>query len=115
VIALIDRRTFRLTRSKLERLFIPIAVRAGYPVPLTRQIVNGFEVDFHWPELKIVVETDGLTYHRTAAQQAKDLVRDQAHAAANLLSLRFSHEQIAYEPAYVEAILRRVRGRLPAA
>jgi hypothetical protein len=36
VIATIDRRAFRLTRSKLERLFIPIAVRAGYPVPLTR-------------------------------------------------------------------------------
>lgn len=35
LIATLDRRTFRLTRSKLERLFIPVAIRAGYPVPLT--------------------------------------------------------------------------------
>src|SRR4051794_17065421 len=56
VIALLERRTFRLTRSKLERLFIPIAVRAGLPVPLTRQRVNGFEVDFYWPDLGLVVE-----------------------------------------------------------
>lgn len=112
VIAWLDRRTFRLTRSKLERLFVPIAVRAGFPVPLTRQIVNGFEVDFYWPDLRLVVETDGLRYHRTAAQQAEDSLRGQAHAAAGLLPLRFTHEQIAYEQPYVEAILRRVRGTL---
>jgi hypothetical protein len=76
VIALLDRRTFRLTRSKLERLFIPIAVRAGLPVPLTRQHVNGFEVDFYWPDLKLVIETDGLRFHRTPAQQAEDTRRD---------------------------------------
>lgn len=112
VIAMLDRRTFRLTRSKLERLFIPIAVRAGLPVPLTLQRVNGFEVDFCWPALKLIVETDGLRYHRTAAQQAEDNRRDQAHAAAGFLPLRFSHEQVAYEQPYVEAILRRVRQRL---
>ena len=49
--AMLDRRTFRLTRSTLERLMIPLAVRAGLPPPLTRAIVNGFEVDFYWPDL----------------------------------------------------------------
>jgi very-short-patch-repair endonuclease len=112
VVATLDRRTFRLTRSKLERLFILIAVRAGLPVPLTRQWVNGFEVDFYWPDLGVVVETDGLTYHRTAAQQAEDVVRNLAHAASGLLPLRFTHEQIAYQPSYVEAILRRVTSRI---
>jgi very-short-patch-repair endonuclease len=113
IIGILDRRTFRLTRSKLERLFIPIAVRAGYPVPLTRQRVNGYEVDFFWPDLRLVVETDGLTYHRTAAQQAKDRVRDQTHTAAGLVALRFTHEQIVYEEAHVERILAATRPRLP--
>jgi very-short-patch-repair endonuclease len=27
--------------------------------------VNGFKVDFFWPELGLVVETDGWRYHRT--------------------------------------------------
>jgi hypothetical protein len=41
-----------------------------------------------------VIETDGLTYHRTPAQQAKDLERDQDHEAAGTHALRFSHAQI---------------------
>ena len=109
---LLDRRTFRLTRSRLERLFLPIAESVGLPRPLTRQIVNGFEVDFYWPELGLVVETDSLRYHRTAQQQAKDLLRDQAHTAAGLTCLRFSHYQVAYEEAYVAATLAGVARRL---
>ncbi len=34
---------------------------------------------------------DGLRYHRTPAQQAADRRRDQAHAAAGLTPLRFTH------------------------
>jgi very-short-patch-repair endonuclease len=101
----IDVRTFRFTRSGLERAFIPIALRAGLPRPLTAQEVNGYEVDFYWPELGLVVETDGLTFHRTPAQQAEDLKRDQAHIAAGLTCCRFSHGQIRYEPRHVEAVL----------
>jgi very-short-patch-repair endonuclease len=101
----IDRRTFRLTRSKLERAFIPIALRAGLPRPLTRQWVNGYEVDFYWPALRLVVETDGGTFHRTPAQQTADRRRDQTHTASGLTNLRFTHGQIMYEPAYVEEIL----------
>ncbi|HEX8649169.1 MAG TPA: type IV toxin-antitoxin system AbiEi family antitoxin domain-containing protein [Thermoleophilaceae bacterium] len=37
----IDRRTFRYTRSGLERAFIPIALRAGLPRPETLVEVNG--------------------------------------------------------------------------
>jgi very-short-patch-repair endonuclease len=109
---ILDRRTFRLTRSQLERLFIPVALRAGLPRPLTRVHVNGVEVDFYWPELGLVVETDGLTYHRTPQQQAKDVVRDHRHAVAEIERLRFTHEQIRYDRAYVERILRQVADRL---
>jgi very-short-patch-repair endonuclease len=111
---LLDRRTFALTDSELERRFLPIARRAGLPGPQTGVRVNGFKVDFFWPKLGLVVETDGLRYHRTPAQQAKDQLRDQAHAAAGLATLRFSHGQIAYEAEHVEetlaAVARRLRG-----
>jgi very-short-patch-repair endonuclease len=109
---MLDRRTFRMTRSELERAFLPIARRAGLPVPLTKQYVNGFEVDFHWPELELVVETDGLAYHRTPQQQARDRLRDQAHAAAGLQYPRFTHDQVAHDPDHVERILSAVAGRL---
>jgi very-short-patch-repair endonuclease len=105
---LLDRATFALTDSELERRFLPIAKRAGLPKPMTREEVNGFRVDFYWPGLGLVVETDGLRYHRTAAQQAKDRRRDQTHAAAGLTPLRFTHAQIRYEPEYVRATLTAV-------
>ena len=37
---------------------------------------------------RLVVETDGLRYHRTPAQQSRDRRRDQAHTAAGLTPLR---------------------------
>jgi hypothetical protein len=67
----LDRRTFRLTDSELERRFLPLAGNAGLPPPQTRQHLNGFRVDFFWPELGLVVETDGLRYHRTPAAGAR--------------------------------------------
>jgi very-short-patch-repair endonuclease len=111
---LLDRRTFRFSRSTLERRFRPIARRAGLPLPLMRVYVNGFEVDFYWPELGLVVETDGGTFHRTPAQQREDRRRDQAHAVAGMAALRFTHEQIRYEPEYVERVLAAVARRLAA-
>ena len=109
---LLDPQTFRYTRSDLERDFIPIAHKASLATPLTRQIVNGFEVDFHWPDLGLVVETDGWRHHRTPSQQRKDRLRDQTHTAAGLTTLRFTHGQIRYEPAYVERTLKAVATRL---
>jgi very-short-patch-repair endonuclease len=73
---------------------------------------NGYEVDFLWPDLGLVVETDGLRYHRTPAQQTRDRERDQAHTATGLTPLRFTHEQVARHPDRVEATLRRVAARL---
>jgi very-short-patch-repair endonuclease len=105
---ILDRRTFRLTKEELERRFLPLARRAGLPVPLTGQFVNEFEVDFYWPDLGLVVETDGLRYHRTPSEQA----RDQAHTAAGLTQLRFTHEQVRYEPEYVTRILAQTASRL---
>ena len=72
-------------------------MEAGLPLPLTKQIVNGFEVDFFWPDLGLVVETDGLRYHRTPSTQTRDARRDRAHTLAGMTPLRFTHYEIKYE------------------
>jgi very-short-patch-repair endonuclease len=110
--ALLDRQTFVLTDTELERRFVPIARRAGLPLPATQHYVNGFRTDFSWPDLKLVVETDGGRFHRTAAQQTADRIRDQAHAAAGLTPLRFTHAQIAYDPDRVVNVLTAVAAQL---
>ncbi len=109
---LLDRTTFRLSDSELEVLFRPLAAEAGLPVPQTKESVNGYEVDFYWPDLGLVVETDGWRYHRTASAQARDALRDQTHTASGLTPLRFSHYQVKYEPNHVRWILTRTAANL---
>jgi len=111
---LLDRRTFKLTDSELERRFLPLVRKAGLSAPETACYVSGFKVDFHWPDLGLVVETDGLRYHRTPGQQTRDRVRDQAHTAAGLTPLRFTHAQVRFEPRHVQATLSAVALRLRA-
>lgn len=103
----LDKHTFRLSDDELELLFRPIAAAAGLPTPLTKQIVNEFEVDFFWPDLGLVVETDGWRYHRTPSAQTRDALRFQKHTASGLTPLRFSHYQVKYEPRHVRQILER--------
>ncbi len=91
--AVLDRHTFALTESELERQFLRFVRRAKLPRPRTQQRVNGFRVDFLWADLRVIVETDGIRYHRTATQRSRDRIRDQAHAAAGFVALRFTHAQ----------------------
>jgi very-short-patch-repair endonuclease len=113
----LDCRTFTFTESELERRFLPLVRNAGLSLPLTGRWVNGFKVDFYWPDLGLIVETDGLRYHRTPAQQARDRLRDQVHVAAGLTPLRFTRAQVTFEPSHVQATLatvaRRLRGAAP--
>ena len=108
----LDRRTFRATDTWLERRFLAIVRRTDLELPDTRKYENEARVDFYWPRLGLVVETDGLRYHRTPAQQANDRLRDQRHAAAGLVPLRFTYEQVRYEPEHVRATLLAVADRL---
>jgi very-short-patch-repair endonuclease len=110
----LDRRTFRLTDSRLERYFLAIVRQTDLPLPETRKYPGSARVDFYWPELRLIVEADGLRYHRTPAQQARDRLRDQRHLAAGLTTLRFTHEQIRYEPQHVRTILEAVHARIAA-
>jgi very-short-patch-repair endonuclease len=111
---MLGKRSFRLTDSELERRFLSLVEAAGLSLPATGQHLNGFKVDFFWSELGLVVETDGLRYHRTPAQQARDRLRDQAHTAAGLAHLRFTHAQVRFEPDHVLATLTTTARRLGA-
>jgi very-short-patch-repair endonuclease len=109
---LLASQTFALTDSELERAFLALVKRAGLAQPDTGTRLNGFKVDFYWPELGLIVETDGLRYHRTASQQARDRRRDQVQAAAGIETLRFTNAQVRFEPEVVIGILRQVTRRL---
>lgn len=109
---ILDRLTFRLSDSDLEIYFRPIAASAGLPPPLSKQRVNRFEVDFFWADLGLVVETDGLRYHRTPSAQKRDALRDRAHILAGMTPLRFTHYEVRYERHRVREALARALAML---
>jgi very-short-patch-repair endonuclease len=110
--AILDEDAFVLTDSEAERLLVPIALRAGLGKPQTQAWIAGYRVDFFWPEHGLVVEIDGLRYHRTPQQQRRDLEREHALAKLSLTCRRFSYWQVARDPGYVEGVLR-LQARTP--
>jgi very-short-patch-repair endonuclease len=102
---ILDAQTFSRAQSALERRFLALVREADLPAPDTQRRLGRYRVDFFWPELGFVVETDSLRHHRTAAEQAVDLRRDQSHARSGLRTLRFSHSQVFHRPAYVREVL----------
>jgi very-short-patch-repair endonuclease len=101
--------SYTRTDSNLERRFLSLVEQAGLSAPQTQVEIHGHRVDFYWPELGLVAETDGLTYHRTPAQQATDRKRDQILMAAGLRCVRFPNAQVRHEPDEVIGILKQLR------
>jgi hypothetical protein len=110
--ALLEAPTVALTSTQLERCFLPLAKAAGLPVPQTQVWLDGYRVDFYWPDLALVVEADSLRYHRTPFKQARDKQRDNTHAVSGFTTLRFSDGQIRHDPAYVRRTLARTARKL---
>jgi very-short-patch-repair endonuclease len=100
------------TDTGLERRFLAIVRGGGLPLPETQVVLNDYRVDFYWPHLGLVVETDGWRYHRTSGEQTTDRRRDQAHQVAGLTTVRFGEGQIRFEPENVQRTLAAVIARL---
>ena len=107
LIDILDRDAFVLTHSKLERMFLPLAQRAGLPKPKAQRQLGRHRVDFFFEELNLVVECDSLRYHRTQFQQREDRARDHAHLLAGRTWVRFTHYQVARQPDHVVQVLRK--------
>jgi very-short-patch-repair endonuclease len=82
------------TRSELEAAFLALCRRRGLPPPRVNTVVEGFEVDFAWPEQRLIVETDGYRRHGTRAAFERDRARDAALTAAGWRVVRFTHRQV---------------------
>src|SRR4051794_23800145 len=95
--AVIAKATFRVTQSELERAFLRLVAHAGLPLPESQKRFGKTRVDFYWPEIGLVVETDGSRFHASARQQGEDRRRDQAHIRAGRTPLRVTHWQVFHE------------------
>lgn len=93
-IALEQRGPIAKTKSPPERLFLRLCVKRKLPMPLVNSRLEGYEVDFHWPDASLVVEIDSYTYHRSWPQRKRDLARDAHLKSRGHEVLRFVEEQL---------------------
>ena len=103
------------TRSELERLFLELVRKASLPMPVVNGLVLTYEVDFHWPHHRLIVEADSRGFHAHALAFQQDRQRDLDLELAGWHVLRVTWRQVLEEPERVAALLRaRLATRAPA-
>jgi hypothetical protein len=81
------------TRSGAEDAFLRLMTNE----PLVNTHLLGEEVDFHWPDRRLVVEIDG-PHHGRPADKQNDARRDGKLREAGFTVVRFSDEDVYQRP-----------------
>ena len=97
------------TESGLEVLFLELCKRSSLPPP-TLQLpvrVRGrhFRLDFAWPAERVFVEVDGIEFHSTPQQVAKDRQRQNLLVLAGWTPLRFTYADLKEPVSYTHLTL----------
>ena len=69
----------------------------GFPVPLVNMEHLGYEVDFRWPDQRLVVEVDGN--HTRPRDKRNDAARDRVLRDAGYTVVRFTGPELPSAPA----------------
>ena len=86
--------------------------RAGLPPAVFHYVVRTpaglflAEVDFAYPEIKLVIEVDGFDAHGTPRAMAKDFVRQNGLGPYKWHVRRFTWRQVTDEPDVVAAAIK---------
>jgi very-short-patch-repair endonuclease len=96
------------TRSELEELMVELCRRADLAAPDVNEEVEGYEVDFSWPDVRVIVETDGWAAHGTRQAFEDDRLRDAVLTAAGWRVVRITRRRLEREPEAVAAQLARL-------
>ena len=101
------------TRSELERALLPALERAQLPRPLCNHDVLGREVDFYWPDHRLVAETDGWHTHGHRRAFESDRARDATLQAHGYRVVRFTWRQVLGETLLVTVRIAQLLARTP--
>ena len=77
-----------VTRSHAEERLLALIRAGGLPQPLVNTRVLGYEVDFYWPQARLVVEVDGFRFHATHQRFERDRAKDAVMQAAGIGTMR---------------------------
>jgi Protein of unknown function (DUF559)/Transcriptional regulator, AbiEi antitoxin len=91
--------------SPLEVDFFSLCQKAGLSLPQVNVLVEGHLIDFYWPKSKLIVETDGYTYHKDRAAFERDHEVTVALAAAGYTVLRVTYRMLKSDPSSFLALV----------
>jgi very-short-patch-repair endonuclease len=93
------------TRRDLEARFHTFLNDRRFPRPQTNVLIEGKEVDFAWPDRRLVIELDSWEYHRTRHAFEDDRRTDRRLRAAGWTVIRITWRDLD-DPDALEAELR---------
>ncbi len=93
------------SRSHPERKLRSLLVAADLPHAEMNARILGYDVDFVWADLRVIVEVDGERYHSGTAKFESDRRRDQRLEAHGWTVIRITARQLEREPYAVIARL----------
>ncbi len=86
-------------KSYLERLFLRLVRNRRLPEPEVNIVIENRQRDFVWREQRLVVEVDGYAHHSSRKAMRRDKRRDRELTAGLWRPVRFTYEEVAFEPA----------------
>lgn len=86
------------TQSELERVFFALIRQRGLPEPQANVLVDGFLVDFWWPEARLVVELDGYAFHKDRRKFESDRLQDTKLQLVGCMTIRVTQARIENDP-----------------
>ncbi len=92
-------------RSVLELRFLKLCEAAGVPRPLVNEPLGPWVPDFLWPAQRVVVETDGYAFHRTAAQRRRDAEKDAWLRARGYTIIRLTWADVTDRAEYTTGLV----------
>jgi very-short-patch-repair endonuclease len=92
------------SKSRKESAFLKLLKVAGIAKPRVNVVIEGEEVDAHWPDRRLIVEVDGAG-HRRPNVKRNDARRDRLLAAAGWRVLHIDADAVLLEPDRVIATL----------
>jgi very-short-patch-repair endonuclease len=100
------RQPLQRTRSDLEQDFLAFCRRHRLPRPTVGAAIAGYEVDFAWPDARLILETDGLAAHRTRRAFEDDRIRDRRTLRAGYHTIRLTDRALRHDQQEVARDLR---------
>lgn len=101
-----------MLRSRLEAKLLPLLSQRALPIPGCNETISigerYFEIDFLWPEHRLVVETDGGRFHDNPHAQVRDRERNRVLADAGFRIVRLRWEELRDRPEATIAKIERL-------